>query len=1566
MMKKRIMKSMAVLLTIAMTVSANAVTVPALQTEAILTDAGSSEGITAADEVPVTDENVSLKDVSYENAAPKDAPSEDAALKDAVPQSEETLSEVIVSEDRISADEEEEQDPETAVWNGEIPAEYLNYMDDDLQINESSYEEELNRSEAIPARFVTDEANLPPVRLQSPFGTCWTFSTMASVEGYLLKHDLAQKSDLDLAERALCYFFYDLDGIDDPMQNTLEDANVPLLPYNGKTDIYQLGGNVNFASFFLANWGVPLSENRAPYSELIAIGKDGDLTDRVHKGEDALDAAMCYDADYHVQDFRYIPATDTDGIKRAIMENGIVSRSYYHDTGRYNSYGINFYDQTHAAYNSGDYHAGSTNHAVSVVGWDDDYPAENFNIACRPSGNGAWRIRNSWGSSFGDGGYMWISYEDKSLGNVVAFGAVEKGIAQKGNYDNNYFYDGAAGTQSWGTKTGTIRASNVFKATSDETLKAASIAVYSTDVSYSLQVYKDLKDPNDPASGTPMLETPVTGEFGYSGYYTVELGSDIKLDKGESFSVVFTLQGNNGTYVYTESSYINGKVVGNKDNRWLEFRAHTDPGQSFISVNGNRWVDLHNNERCFRIHAFTDNGAQKPAHDIDPINARIYRSDRVGDYIHDLCAALDRKYGAGEGAKWNFTHPDQKLTASNDAPVVWVDVYSGSGDTRVDDYVYMNISDLSFNALTQIPDKAKLGDVPFELDSEAAFIGYQPDDGLVVEFLSSDPNVVSINAAGTLAYITGAGTATVSANLYAVSANAALEDSDVPVKSVKKTITVEKDSETAFIDGYVVRAKDGKEEKTEFNKITDGYKLNVSEGYRYYIEDKTSNASVSYTSADASIVKLGSMGADRRVEIIPKGPGYVNVTGKVKGQNVSRSIRFIVTEPYIAVSDTVLNFNPALTDSSAELDIFNGYTAEVNRVEIVDKNRNVLTQFKADVKKGSAYDTAKITYTGPVSNKSVNGYVKITLNTGANVFYKPIRLVVKKVVPKITVKTLAKVDNLYSDPVYNAGLISIVSDLGSIRSVSLNDTKRNKGVFAYKAYDDVADSESPEGAGDEETAISDSREIDLYVVRKSQADIPKGATVRDEYNKGTLEIRFDGYRDPVRKDISIGYMTGKLKATVSNKSVLTSGGKVLSGNEIRIDVTNTTAKFPEDYETPTIQIKDKTGKAVGDRYTSEYRPWGTFVIKPKPGISLHPSGDEISITITDAVHRNALNIKKFKVTGIDKGKAGLKLGKSSVKMVYYGNKGVDGKLSYETGLSIKNCAGLTDIISRSLSVNGLNDQSRAALTEGRLDIRYVKEDGVIRAAFPSGSAPAQGTYKYSITLKKAASGLDKDISTVLTLNVKKAAPKVSGKVVGKADVIDRDRYIEYIPRFTDMPESCGYTIESVDTADAGTKGSIDKYEVMFDQDTGQVYFRLKKDAKVSTGEKHIFVITYNVAAGDGTLKVSTGKVRIPVTQGKVRLQPVGRKAFSNAFSMQKEEFAIRASNANGGAVEVSKIELTNPNRDFTFVEEKGKYYIRYVPNGAVKRGKTYTLKFKVTFKDQARQQIRNLWFLIIR
>lgn len=46
------------------------------------------------------------------------------------------------------------------------------------------------------------------------------------------------------------------------------------------------------------------------------------------------------------------------------------------------------------------------NHAVILVGWDD--------------AKGAWLLRNSWGTTWGDGGYMWIAYG----ANLVGYGAM--------------------------------------------------------------------------------------------------------------------------------------------------------------------------------------------------------------------------------------------------------------------------------------------------------------------------------------------------------------------------------------------------------------------------------------------------------------------------------------------------------------------------------------------------------------------------------------------------------------------------------------------------------------------------------------------------------------------------------------------------------------------------------------------------------------------------------------------------------------------------------------------------------------------------------------------------------------------------------------------------------------------------------------------------------------------------------------------------------------------------------------------------------------------------------------
>lgn len=64
----------------------------------------------------------------------------------------------------------------------------------------------------------------------------------------------------------------------------------------------------------------------------------------------------------------------------------------------------------------------TSDHAVTIIGWNDNYSKDNFKSSCRPQNDGAWLILNSWGTQWGNNGTAWVSYEDVNFLRKLEFG----------------------------------------------------------------------------------------------------------------------------------------------------------------------------------------------------------------------------------------------------------------------------------------------------------------------------------------------------------------------------------------------------------------------------------------------------------------------------------------------------------------------------------------------------------------------------------------------------------------------------------------------------------------------------------------------------------------------------------------------------------------------------------------------------------------------------------------------------------------------------------------------------------------------------------------------------------------------------------------------------------------------------------------------------------------------------------------------------------------------------------------------------------------------------------------
>lgn len=492
-------------------------------------------------------------------------------------------------------------------YNDEYNIPVSTYWDDNLEIDPVQGGSVPRQRSTLESSYVSPYVT--SIKNQNPYGTCWSFATMAASEASMIKEGFGTIDTLDLSEWQLVYFT--ANSVADSLGGTRGDY------FTVADDNYlDAGGNQQIATYRLANWYGVVNETTAPYTTVSQYG----ITEIEEALAETLPDGVAYSQDVaHLENAYWISMKDMQTVKQLIKQYGACGASYYsadayYSTGTADAWNttkeVAVYCPTAPASDSDP----NTNHAITIVGWDDNYAKENFNSDAQPTSDGAWYCKNSWGTNWSKDGYFWISYEDVRLLEETAF-FYDYGTAN--NYDNNYQYDGGA----WGAYfQGYDCMANIYTAQQTEYLRAVGFYTDNSNYNCTVYIYKDV-DSDNPYSGTLVL-TQSANQL-YAGFHTVELNKTIEMKQGESYSVVvYQTPVNGGDTQITIDNNVN---VG-----WFSNTAAASEGQSFIGYHGESMWDVatYYNGNC-RIKAYTDNKVFVSSLELNESEISLYTGDNA-------------------------------------------------------------------------------------------------------------------------------------------------------------------------------------------------------------------------------------------------------------------------------------------------------------------------------------------------------------------------------------------------------------------------------------------------------------------------------------------------------------------------------------------------------------------------------------------------------------------------------------------------------------------------------------------------------------------------------------------------------------------------------------------------------------------------------------------------------------------------------------------------------------------------------------------------------------------------
>lgn len=390
----------------------------------------------------------------------------------------------------------------------------------------------------VPYRYSYEEEDKSPkVRSQGNFGTCWAFASLTALESSLRPEE---EKVFSVDHMAL---------------------------FNSYSGGMNEGGDYTMSMAYLTAWQGPVLESEDPY--------DG-VSDESYK------------VAKHIQEIQIINSKNFEEIKEMVYRYGGVQSSLY--TSLINSQSVSsFYNDENFSY----CYIGENkpNHDVVIIGWDDNYPKENFNVDVE--GDGAFICRSSWGEDFGDDGNFYVSYYDSNIGvHNIVYTVIE----DTDNYDNIYQTDlcGWVGNMGYKGKN-TAYFANVYTSKGDESLEAVGFYATDKDAEYEVYVCSDFQGADSLSTDRVMA---ASGTLSNQGYYTVKLNDEFSFNKGQKYAVIVKATTPNST------KPIAVEFVNDERTKTVTI----DDGEGYISLKGTSWENVEKSKACnICLKAFTTN-----------------------------------------------------------------------------------------------------------------------------------------------------------------------------------------------------------------------------------------------------------------------------------------------------------------------------------------------------------------------------------------------------------------------------------------------------------------------------------------------------------------------------------------------------------------------------------------------------------------------------------------------------------------------------------------------------------------------------------------------------------------------------------------------------------------------------------------------------------------------------------------------------------------------------------------------------------------------------------------------